>query len=53
MRGVCRCGHPAAAHLHYRRGSDCALCEPGQCLKYRRARWWRRAARLPRVTQSG
>lgn len=22
----CRCGHPAAAHQHYRRGADCSLC---------------------------
>lgn len=30
---VCaRCGHSAAAHRHYRVGSDCALCE---CVRFR------------------
>jgi endonuclease/exonuclease/phosphatase (EEP) superfamily protein YafD len=41
-RRRCRCGHPRSAHEHYRRGSDCALCGPGTCPRYRR-RWpWRR-----------
>jgi hypothetical protein len=26
-----RCGHPKDAHEHYRRGTDCALCE---CRKF-------------------
>jgi hypothetical protein len=30
---ACRCGHVALAHEHYRRGTDCAVCE---CRKYRR-----------------
>jgi len=30
---ACRCGHVADAHEHYRRGTDCAVCE---CAKYRR-----------------
>jgi hypothetical protein len=30
----CRCGHARAAHEHYRRGTDCALC-PGDCPRYR------------------
>ncbi len=28
----CTCGHEAAAHEHYRRGTDCALCT---CPKFR------------------
>ena len=24
---VCRCGHERPAHSHFRRGTDCALCE--------------------------
>ena len=32
----CLCGHPDAAHGHYRTGSECALC--GDCARYRRAR---------------
>jgi len=28
----CRCGHPEGAHEHYRRGTDCALC---QCPKFK------------------
>jgi len=36
----CRCGHGRDAHMHYRRGSDCALCE---C-----PRW--SPARRPRLT---
>jgi len=28
----CTCGHGAAAHEHYRRGTDCALCT---CSKFR------------------
>jgi hypothetical protein len=35
---TCRCGHPLDAHEHYRKGSDCALCPPGTCPRYRRAR---------------
>lgn len=30
---ACRCGHVAGAHEHYRRGTDCAVCE---CAKYTR-----------------
>ena len=41
--GVCRCGHDADAHRHYRPGSDCSLCA-GTCPRYRPdVRWWRRA----------
>ena len=32
---VCVCGHAQDAHEHYRRGTDCALCD---CPKYRRGR---------------
>jgi hypothetical protein len=31
----CTCGHVRDAHEHYRRGTDCALCE---CPKFRAAR---------------
>jgi hypothetical protein len=32
---ACRCGHPHAAHEHYRPGSECGQCG---CGKWRRAR---------------
>ncbi len=38
----CRCGHPRAAHSHYRRGSDCALCPAGSCKRFRSAEGGRR-----------
>ncbi|WP_221502020.1 hypothetical protein [Actinoplanes octamycinicus] len=38
----CVCGHPFAAHQHYRAGSECALCGPQRCPRFRRSRWWRR-----------
>lgn len=25
--GCIRCGHGSTDHLHYRRGTDCALCD--------------------------
>ena len=31
----CRCGHSPRAHEHYRRGTDCALCE---CARFKAAR---------------
>jgi hypothetical protein len=31
----CRCGHGKSAHSHYRRGTDCSLCD---CPRFRRAR---------------
>ncbi|RBY75293.1 hypothetical protein DQ238_19900 [Geodermatophilus sp. TF02-6] len=27
---LCRCGHVRTAHEHYRRGTDCALCDCGR-----------------------
>jgi hypothetical protein len=30
----CDCGHGFSAHEHYRRGTDCALCAPGECLRF-------------------
>jgi hypothetical protein len=46
----CRCGHDAAAHEHYRPGSDCGACGAPQCARYRPSgrlgavrRWVRRA----------
>lgn len=35
----CRCGHPRRAHLHYRPGRECSLCE--ECSHFR--------PRLPKV----
>lgn len=32
---MCRCGHTHEAHEHLRRGTDCALCAPGDCKKFR------------------
>jgi len=32
----CVCGHPRAAHEHYRRGSDCGVCGVAKCATYRR-----------------
>ena len=32
----CVCGHARQAHLHYRRGSECSLCDGG-CPRFRRA----------------
>jgi hypothetical protein len=31
----CLCGHVSEAHEHYRRGTDCSLCD---CSRYRPAR---------------
>jgi hypothetical protein len=36
--GRCICGHPHAAHEHYRRGSDCGICGVTKCAAYRRPR---------------
>jgi hypothetical protein len=36
---VCQCGHDRDAHSHYRRGSECALCE---CARWSPPGWWRR-----------
>lgn len=33
----CVCGHTKAAHEHYRRGSDCALCGAATCGRFRPA----------------
>jgi hypothetical protein len=33
----CSCGHPRAAHEHYRRGSDCGICGAAECAAYARA----------------
>jgi hypothetical protein len=32
----CVCRHGRAAHEHYRRGTDCGVCGPQQCARYRR-----------------
>ncbi len=41
-RDHCDCGHERAAHMHYRSGSDCAICPPGECLRYNGPKrpWW-------------
>ena len=33
----CLCGHGERAHEHYRRGTDCALCAAGECIRFRAA----------------
>jgi hypothetical protein len=35
---LCQCGHDAAAHEHYRRGSDCGACGAQSCARFRSAR---------------
>lgn len=48
---LCRCGHAQIAHLHYRPGTDCAMCE---CARFRRGRTLRALRRLdPRRRPSG
>jgi hypothetical protein len=40
---LCRCGHDAEAHEHYRPGSDCGACGAARCARFRaegRRRWW-------------
>ncbi|SHM24565.1 hypothetical protein SAMN05443668_10198 [Cryptosporangium aurantiacum] len=43
----CDCGHAECAHRHYRRGTDCALCD---CPRYRPrgGLWTRLRARFPK-----
>ena len=38
---VSGCGHPADAHEHYRRGSECALCRCPGFAATRLTAWWR------------
>lgn len=33
-RAMCRCGHPADMHEHYRRGTDCGSCGIEHCPAY-------------------
>jgi len=28
---MCACGHPREAHEHYRRGTECAICDVRAC----------------------
>lgn len=42
---TCRCGHPHAAHEHYRPGTECAACAAGDCLRYRPTSRWARLFR--------
>ncbi|AEV83793.1 hypothetical protein ACWT_2648 [Actinoplanes sp. SE50] len=39
---ACVCGHPFEAHQHYRAGTECVICAPRECARFRRTRWWRR-----------
>jgi hypothetical protein len=32
---VCRCGHDADTHEHWRPGSDCGACGAADCPRYR------------------
>jgi hypothetical protein len=41
---LCVCDHARRAHEHLRKGTDCALCGAETCPRFRRRRWWRRAA---------
>jgi len=39
---LCRCGHEAEAHEHFRSGSDCGACGAQECRRFRpqgRGRW--------------
>jgi len=50
----CRCGHEAAAHEHFRPGTDCGACGAKQCGRFRPSagrRGWLRA--LGRVVRRG
>ena len=46
---LCVCGHPKNCHQHYRAGTDCSLCPPGVCDRFRRRhrRGRRQASRAP------
>ena len=37
---LCRCGHPASTHQHYRDGSDCGACGPVVCPAWNPPPWW-------------
>jgi hypothetical protein len=57
---LCVCGHPFRAHEHLRHGTDCTLCGPERCPRFRRRRWWRRTGRavltgatVPALTSGG
>lgn len=32
--GVCACGHGWDAHEHYRRGTECSICDIRQCSSF-------------------
>ncbi|MBA8792651.1 hypothetical protein FHX74_000245 [Friedmanniella endophytica] len=42
-----RCGHPWRAHEHFRRGTECSLCAPGDCPAFRGPRLIDRILRRP------
>lgn len=35
---LCICGHPRAAHQHFRQGSDCGACGSAVCPRFRSSR---------------
>lgn len=37
MNDNCRCNHDVSAHRHHRAGTDCSLCAPGECSRFRAA----------------
>ncbi|MFR9807088.1 hypothetical protein ACL02T_33045 [Pseudonocardia sp. RS010] len=47
MTTACRCGHPEAAHEHYRPGTDCGACGREACPHFRPAAARRRWAVRP------
>jgi len=47
---LCVCGHPRKAHEHYRPGTDCSLCVPGVCDRFRRQRTRRARTMVRPVT---
>jgi len=36
-QAMCVCGHRHLSHEHYRGGSDCSLCLPAGCRRFRSA----------------
>lgn len=36
VRDPCACDHARVTHEHWRRGSDCGICGPRRCPRFRR-----------------
>ena len=47
---ACRCAHAHEAHIHYRSGSDCGICGPDLCAKYRADKHATALTRFPAST---